>query len=80
MFNKRFAYWEILYVFFCHLQIFFKINFLENFQEIRILSGLIWVQTVCKGYQQTTLVGKELGPLGYAVTLSFHLNYGTVMH
>ena len=25
-----------------------------------ILSGLIWVQTVCKGYQQTTLVGKEL--------------------
>ena len=36
-----------------------------------ILSGLIWVQTVCKGYEQTTLVGKELGPLGYAVTLSF---------
>ena len=29
-----------------------------------ILSGLIWVQTVCKGYQQTTLVGKEL-PLIY---------------
>ena len=25
-----------------------------------ILSGLIWVQSVCKGYQQTTLVGKEL--------------------
>ena len=25
-----------------------------------ILSGLIWVQTVCKGYQQTTQVGKEL--------------------
>ena len=25
-----------------------------------ILSGLIWVQTVCKGYQQTTLVTKEL--------------------
>ena len=25
-----------------------------------ILSGLIWVQTVCKSYQQTTLVGKEL--------------------
>ena len=21
---------------------------------------LIWIQTVCKGYQQTTLVGKEL--------------------
>ena len=26
-----------------------------------ILSGLTWVHTVCKGYQQTTLVGKELG-------------------
>ena len=25
-----------------------------------ILSGLIWVQTVCKGYQQTKLEGKEL--------------------
>ena len=25
-----------------------------------ILSGLIWVQTVCKGYQQMTPVGKEL--------------------
>ena len=24
-----------------------------------ILSGLVWVQTVCKGYQQTTLVGKD---------------------
>ena len=25
-----------------------------------ILSGLIWVQTVCKSYRQTTLEGKEL--------------------
>ena len=25
-----------------------------------ILSDLIWVQTVCKGHQQTTLLGKEL--------------------
>ena len=25
-----------------------------------VLSVLIWVQTVCKGYQQMTLVGKEL--------------------
>ena len=24
------------------------------------MSGLIWVQTICKGYQQTTLVGKIL--------------------
>ena len=48
---------------------FFKINFYEkNILEIQsdchtvciqirpnILSGLIWVQSVCKGYQQTTL-------------------------
>ena len=25
-----------------------------------VLSGLIWVQSVCKGYQQTPLVGYEL--------------------
>ena len=24
-----------------------------------VFSGLIWVQIVCKGYQQTTLVSKE---------------------
>ena len=24
-----------------------------------ILSGLIWVQSVCKGYEQTKLVGKQ---------------------
>ena len=24
-----------------------------------VMSGLMWVQTVCKGYQQTTLTGKE---------------------
>ena len=48
----------------------FKINFFEKFLlgipskcqtdwiQIRrdILSGLIWAQTVCKGYQQTTLL------------------------
>ena len=25
-----------------------------------IMSGMVWVQTVCKGYQQVTLVDKEL--------------------
>ena len=25
-----------------------------------IMSGLIWVQTVCKNYQQSTLKGKEV--------------------
>ena len=28
--------------------------------QARQSSGLIWVQTVCQGYQQTTLVDKEL--------------------
>ena len=31
-----------------------------NPDQALFLSGLIRVQTVCKGYQQTTLVGKEL--------------------
>ena len=57
---------------FCRLLIFFKINFCKNFFkeyyqyqtvwiQIRpdILSGLIRVQTVCKEYQQMTLVGIE---------------------
>ena len=42
-----------------------------------ILSGLIWVQPVCKGYEQTTLVGKQLmlflgntGPKGQMYTKS----------
>ena len=53
--------------------LFFKINFVLKLPsgtlsecqtvwiQIRadIFSGLIWVQTVCKGYQQTTLVGKD---------------------
>ena len=50
--------------------IFFKINFFEKFFlecrtdwiQIRpgFLSGLIWVQSVCKSYQQTTIGDKEL--------------------
>ena len=35
----------------CHLLIIFANSF---------LSGLIWIQTVCKRYQQMTLVGNEL--------------------
>ena len=27
------------------------------------MSGLIWVQSFCKGYQQTTLVGNELNDI-----------------
>ena len=35
-------------------------NILPTIPYSDLLSGLIWVQTVCKGYQQTTLVNKEL--------------------
>ena len=43
--------------------IFFKINvfknlFLNTISVFVILSGLIWVQTVCKEYKQTTLAAK----------------------
>ena len=71
--NKVFAYWEIVHAFLSSAD-FFKINFFEKKKKISgtpsefqtvliqirpdILSGLIWVQTACKGYQQTTLVGK----------------------
>ena len=62
-----FAYWVIFHAF-CHLQTFFKINFFEIRSEcqtvwiqirIDILSILIWVQTVCKGYKQTTHLGRD---------------------
>ena len=59
---------------FCRLLIFFKIKLFEKIlsgipsecQTVWTLirpddsSGLIWVQTVCQGYQQPTLVDKEL--------------------
>ena len=53
----------------CFLFVFFE-KFLQEYhmwsQIVRIqirpdvLSGLVWVQTVCKGHQQMTLVGNEL--------------------
>ena len=58
---------------FCRLLFFSKSFIFEKFfQEYHlsvrdpiqirpdVLSGLIWVQNVCKGYQQTTSGGKEL--------------------
>ena len=66
----------IMLLFFCCLLIFFslKSNFFEKlFQEHHLgvkqigsrsglifVSGLMWVQTVSKDYQQMTLGGKEL--------------------
>ena len=60
--------------FFCHLQIFVHNKVFRKIlsgmpsqcQTVWIqirpdkLSGLIWVQTVCKSYLQTRQVGKEL--------------------
>ena len=64
---------------FCRLLIFFQNNFRKNkLSEIPsecqtvwilirpyILSGLIWIKTVCKGYQQRTLVGRFNGPVQF---------------
>ena len=69
-----FACWVIFHAFSCRLLIFFfKIDFRKiisgipsECQRVWIqirpdkTSGLIWVQTVSKSYQQTTVVGKEL--------------------
>ena len=52
-----------------------------------ILSGLIWVQTVCKCYQQTTPAGKEfivqtlLRTSHYACVLMIYVKlYGTMVN
>ena len=75
---------------FCRLLFFFKSTFSKNlsgipsecqtvWNQIRpdILSDLIWVQTVCKGYQQTTIIatsGERIKhgrkPIVYQVFLS----------
>ena len=64
-----FAYWVILQAFLLSADFFQNQLFRKNLSgilsecqtvwiQIRpiILSGLIWVQTVCKGYQQMTIV------------------------
>ena len=85
-----------IFILFCRLLIFFfKINFLEKiFQEYRqsfkqigsrsgatFCRGLIWVQTFCECYQQTTLVAKELTCYirSYSVRGSYRgYNIGTI--
>ena len=40
-----------------------------------VLSGLIWIQSVCKGYEPTTLVGNELKCLRkYPANIRYALN------
>ena len=59
-----FAYWVILQTFFLSKIYFFGKFFLEEYhQSVKQFgprSGLIWVQTVCKGYHQLPQVGIEL--------------------
>ena len=43
-----------------NFQIILKVSNSLDQNQADILSGLIWVQNVCKGYQQTTPAGKEL--------------------
>ena len=61
----RFAYWIILHAFLSSAD-FSKSTFSKKILGVansldpdQVLSGLIWVQVVCKGYQQTALVGKS---------------------
>ena len=71
--TELFAYWVILQAFMSPADFFQNQLFRKFISEIPnechkdwiqirpdILSGLIWVQTVCKSYQQTALEGKEL--------------------
>ena len=70
---------------FCCLLIYFKINFFEKFFQdyhqcqtvwiqIRpdIMSGLIWIQTICKGYHQMTQTGNELSHNNINFKKRFH--------
>ena len=71
---------EIVHAFLSSAEFFFKVNFLEKFfqeytqecqtdwSQIRanVLWGLIWVQTVWKGYQQPNL-GDSLKAVDYLI-------------
>ena len=71
MFFDSLALWEFFHAYFSSSADLFQTYSKSLFKytirvsiwiQIRphILSGLIWFQTVCKSYQQTTLVGNEL--------------------
>ena len=75
-----FANWVIFYALLLSADFFQNPFFLKILSQILsecqtvciqirpdVLSGLIWVQTVCKSYQQTTLVNKELTYLGIRI-------------
>ena len=77
---------RLFWMFLCPLRIFSKsFFFLKILSGIptdcqtdwiqfrpNILSGLIWLQTVCKGYEQTTIVSKELNKLQGLSESSWH--------
>ena len=84
----------IFFMLFCRLLIFFQNQlFLKILSGIltesqtvwiqirlHILSGLVLVQTVCKGYQQTTLVGNELKVYTDIASWARGLNSGLSCH
>ena len=70
--SKLFARWEFFHAFLPSADFFSKSTFQKilsgitseyqtDWIQIRpdILSGLIWIQSVCKSYEQTTLIGNE---------------------
>ena len=63
---QLFAPWEIFpYRLFRKILSGIPSEYLTDLIEIRpnIFSGLVWIQSVCKGYRQTTIVSNELkGP------------------
>ena len=48
--------------------------------HVDVLSGLIWVQIVCKGNQQTTLVSKEFMTTIQVPSLGYTLNLKSIKH
>ena len=104
--TKLFACWVILHAFLSFVDIFLnnfsKTNIFQEYHQCQtvwiqirpdVLSGLIGVQTVCKGYQQTTKVATsgeriaaekksaiDLGTSMSSSALRKHMTLSTVCH
>ena len=83
------AFGVIIHVF-CHLLIFFKINFFQKlFVGIRLECQTFWIhisafcyRTVCKSYQWMKLAGKELKKGGGVITyipITININIYLIM-
>ena len=89
--TKKNCYWVILHVFLSSADFFSKLTFSKTSlgdtvkmsnsllpDHADVLSSLIWVQTVCKDYQQTLVVGKEITCSIPLVSMYFQLEWKTV--